>query len=171
VSTFDARSVQYAIMGGIAAIQYSRSRTTNDIDALLAVPQIAMAGLFEALESAGFVVDVPKNVREFRDDGLTTIRYGEVLIDLMRPILPVYAHVLDRAVQSQILGQPVRVVSVEGLIVTKLLAFRLQDETDIRELVVAHKGRLDLDYIRREFATVADKGDPRSAKFEAWARE
>jgi predicted nucleotidyltransferase len=171
VSALDARSVQYAIMGGIAAIQHSRARTTDDIDALLAIPQIALPGLFEALKSGGFAVDVVKSIREFRHEGLTTIRFGEVLIDLMRPILPVYAHVLSSAVQREILGQSVRIVSVEGLIVTKLIAFRPQDEADIRELLAAHSGLLDLNYIRNEFATVADKNDPRWAKFDLWLRE
>ena len=168
VATRDARSIRYAIIGGVATIQHTRVRTTNDIDALVTVPQIAMPGMFEALEARGFLVDLPKNIRELRDDGLTTIRFGDVLVDLMRPVLPVYAHVLDGAVAAEILGQTVRISSAEGLIVMKLIAFRPQDESDIRDVLAAYRGRLDLQHIRAEFATLADPDDPRWAKLESW---
>jgi hypothetical protein len=39
VDPLDARSFRYAIIGRVATIQHTRVRTTNDIDALLAVPQ------------------------------------------------------------------------------------------------------------------------------------
>ena len=42
VRVLDARRAPYAIIGGIATIQHTRLRTTDDIDALLSVPQIGM---------------------------------------------------------------------------------------------------------------------------------
>ena len=168
VAILDAHGVRYAIIGGIATIQHTRVRTTDDIDALLAVTQIAAPGLFQALEASGFQVDPPRNIRELLDDGLTSIRFGDVLVDLMRPILPVYAHVLDGARRIEMLGQAVRISSAEGLIVMKLIAFRPQDEADIKDLLAANRGDLDLNHIRAEFATVADPDDPRWAKLESW---
>jgi hypothetical protein len=168
VAMFDSRSIRYAIIEGIATLQHTRIRTTDDVDVLLTVPQIAMPAMFDALEAAGFKVELPKNIQELRDDGLTTIQFGDVLIDLMRPVLPLYSHVLDRAVATNILGQTVRVSSVDGLIVMKLVSFRPQDQADIRDLIDAYRGRLDLDYIRNELATVAERDDARWAKLEAW---
>jgi hypothetical protein len=155
----------------VATIQHSRLRTTNDVDALLTVTPLAMPGMFEALQASGFVVDLQKSIRELRDDGLTTIRFADVLVDIMRPVLPVYAHVLDSAILAEILGQTVRISSAEGLIIMKLIAFRPQDESDIRDLLAAYRGRLDMTHIREEFATVADPEDPRWAKLELWHRE
>lgn len=42
VAILEARSIRYAIVGGIATIQHGRVRTTNDIDALLTINQVAM---------------------------------------------------------------------------------------------------------------------------------
>ena len=42
VQVLDERGVRYAIIGGLATIQHTRVRTTNDIDVLLSVPQLAM---------------------------------------------------------------------------------------------------------------------------------
>jgi predicted nucleotidyltransferase len=168
IATFDQRAIRYAIIGGIATIQHTRVRTTDDIDALLIVSQLAMPGLFESLRDRGFSLEVLDSVREFRDDGLTTIRYKDVLVDLMRPVLPVYAHIVDRAITASILGHTVRVSSAEGLIVMKLIAMRPQDETDVRDLMAAYVGKLDVEYIRAELETLMESDDPRRTKFELW---
>ena len=171
IATLNERRVRYAIIGGVAVLQHTRARTTEDIDALMAAPQIAMPGLFEALEARGFTVDLLKNIRELRDEGFTSIRFAEVAIDLMQPLLPVYSHVLDRAIDVQILGHPVRVSSAEGLIVMKLIAMRPQDEADIQDLLAAYAGRLDLDYIRAELDSFTELNDPRRDKFESMVRQ
>ena len=112
------------------------------------------------MQSNGFAVDVKRNIAELRDDGLTTVRFGDVLVDIMRPVLPVYSRVLDRAILSEILGKAVRISSAEGLIVMKLIAFRPQDQADVKELLGAYRGRLDLEFIRSEFSSVSEPGDP-----------
>ena len=171
VDTLNERKIRYAIIGGLAMIQHSRVRTTDDIDALLTIPQIAMAGFFEALQARGFAVELVKNIRELRDKGLTTIEFEDVVVDLMQPVLPAYAHVLDRAVDAKILGHDVRVSSAEGLIVMKLIASRPMDESDIQDLLSAYGSELDLPYVRAELDSIMEDGDPRRAKFEAWIRD
>ena len=56
VSILNERKIRYAIIGGLALIQHTRVRTTDDIDALVTVPQIAMPAFFEALAASGFNV-------------------------------------------------------------------------------------------------------------------
>ena len=53
----------------------------------------------------------------------------------------------------------------------KLIAFRPQDEADIKDLLAAIRGHIDMNYVRPEFATVADESDPRWGKLEAWLDE
>jgi predicted nucleotidyltransferase len=171
VTLFNERGIRYAIIGGIATIQHTRIRTTDDIDALLAVPQVEMPGLFQAMIDRGFELDVVKTIREFRDDGLASIHFGQVIVDLMRPVLPVYARVLDRAITTQILGQSVQVSSAEGLILMKLIAMRPQDESDIQDLLSAYAGQLDLAFVRHELDSIFPADDPRRMKFEQWARD
>jgi hypothetical protein len=170
VQTFHARGVRYAIIGGLATIQHTRVRTTDDIDALLTIPQVAMPGLFDSLGERGFTVDIARNIRELRDHGLTAIRFADVIVDLMRPVIPAYSHVLDRAVDAEILGQAVRISSAEGLIVMKLIAMRPQDEADVQDLLATYAGDLDLGFVRAELDAFTELDDPRRAKFEAWVR-
>src|SRR4051794_40208680 len=58
VATLNDRQIRYAIIGGMAVIQHARVRTTDDIDALLVLPQLQMAGLFEALADQGFTIEL-----------------------------------------------------------------------------------------------------------------
>jgi hypothetical protein len=83
-------------------------------------------------------------------------------------MLPVYGHVLDRAVDSSILGHNVRVSTAEGLIVMKLIAGRPLDESDVRDLLASYAGRIDLTYVRAELDSVMPEDDPRREKFESW---
>jgi len=55
----------------------------------------------------------------------------------------------------------------EGLIVTKMVAFRPQDQEDIRTLLAANRDEIDGDLIRREWATVSHGEEDRTAWLEA----
>ncbi|HZS94003.1 MAG TPA: nucleotidyltransferase [Chloroflexota bacterium] len=171
VRTLNERGIRYAIIGEIAAVQHIRVRTTDDIDALLTVPQIQLPALLEALRDRGFSVDLATTIREFRDHGLASLRFKDVVIDLIRPVIPAYTHVLERAMDAEIMGQKVRVCSAEGLIVMKLIAMRPQDETDIREVLTAYGARLDLNFVRAELDTFTAENDPRRRKFESWVQQ
>ncbi len=173
VTTFHDRRVTYAIIGGIAIIQHARVRATDDIDALVSIPQIGMPAFFEGLRSRGFTLDVNTAVRELRDEGMTSVRFGDVVVDLLRPVLPAYARVLDRAVNMLVFDRTVRISSAEGLILMKVIAMRPQDELDVRDLLAAYGGEsLDLEFVRRELdALGGDPSDPRRAKFESWVAD
>lgn len=170
VDTLNQRGISYAIIGGIAVVQHTRVRTTDDIDALVAIPQVAMPGFFESLKADGFAVEITQSIRELRDDGLTSIRFQDVQIDLMRPVIPLYAHVLDRAMQSSIFGRQVRISSAEGLIAMKIIGFRLQDQADIKDLLAAYGSTLDFNFVRSELDAVLEPGDSRRVKLEEWIK-
>lgn len=55
----------------------------------------------------------------------------------------------------------------EGLVVTKMVAFRPQDQEDIRTIVAANGPELDVDLIRREWGTVAHGEEERTAWLDA----
>lgn len=171
IDVLNERKIRYAIIGGLAVMQHTRVRTTDDIDALLIVPQIALPSFFERLRERGFSVEVMKNVRELRDGGMTAIGFENVTVDLMRPVLPIYARVLERALDARILELPVRVSSAESLIVMKMISFRPQDQTDIRDLLASYRSDLDLAYVRGELDGVMNADDPRRAMLESWIRE
>jgi hypothetical protein len=159
-----SQQINYALIGGMATAFRGQPRTTEDIDFLLQVPQLRLPGLLADLAARGFACDMTTTIREWTQEHMTTLSYRGVRIDWLKPVLPMYQHVLDRATDETRLGRTVRVAPVEGLILMKLLADRPQDQIDIANLVAIHRNTLDLPWIEAEWATVAPADDPRMVR-------
>lgn len=165
---FVERGIEYALLGGIATMLRGRPRFTQDVDILLSVPQVALPGLLDELIRRGFSLDADTVIREFVQHHMTAFRFGVVRIDWLKPVLPLYAHALAAATSIPwTAGHSLRVLAAEGLIITKMVAFRPQDQEDIRTLIAANASELNVELIRREWATVADGEEQRTAWLEA----
>ncbi len=171
VEAFESRHIRYALIGGLAVGYRGRFRLTQDLDFILQIPQLTLPGLLEDLESRGFTLDVETVIREWVQDHMTSIQYRGVIIDWLKPVVACYQHVIDHAIVEKWQDHTLRVASVEGLIVTKLLAFRSQDQADIETLLAAHPGELNLDFIRQEWATVGEPHDPQMVGFERMVQQ
>ncbi|CAN5215643.1 hypothetical protein BH10PLA2_BH10PLA2_29840 [soil metagenome] len=154
-------NVSYALIGGMAASYRSQPRFTNDVYFLVKVPQLALPGLLEDLRDRGFDFDLANVIREWAQHHMVVLPYHGIRIDWLKPLIPIYLHILDHATEETWLDQPLRIASTEGLILLKLLAFRTQDQLDIENLVAASRDSLDLDWIKAEWQTVAGLEDPR----------
>jgi hypothetical protein len=158
--------LRYALIGGVAAAYRSHPRYTQDLDFLLEIPQLVLPRLLTELEARGFAFDQDKTIREWTQEHMTVLTFRGVQIDFLKPVVPLYQHVIDRARPEPWRGQAVRIAAPEGLILTKLVAFRPQDQFDIDSLLAANRDRLDLDFIRSEWRSVAGPDEPRTQWFE-----
>jgi len=165
---FDARGIRYALLGGLATILRGRPRFTQDIDVLLDVPQIELPGLLDELAERGCTIDRDVVIREFVQHHMAVFRFGVVRIDWLKPVLPLYVHALAAATTLPwTAGHSLRVLAPEGLVVTKMVAFRPQDQEDIRTILAANSSDIDADLIRREWAAVAHGEEERTAWLDA----
>src|SRR5260221_14219747 len=78
--TFAARSIRYAIVGGLATLMRGRPRFTQDIDVLIDVPQLALPGLLDELARVGFTFDMPTVIREYVREHITVLRFVEIRV-------------------------------------------------------------------------------------------
>lgn len=165
--TFAARRIRYALLGGLATLLRGRPRFTQAVDILLDVPQLVLPGLLEDLAQNGFTFDRDTTIREYVQEHVTSLTFGTVRIDWLKPVLPLYARALADATQLPWTeGHTLNVASPEGLILTKLIAFRPQDQEDIRTLLAANRDQIDIDLIRREWSAVAEEEKSRTAWLE-----
>jgi Nucleotidyl transferase of unknown function (DUF2204) len=160
-AAMDHYKVSYALIGGMATSYRSQPRFTKDIDFLVKAPQIVLAPLLEDLLGRGFEFDIPAIIGEWTQHHMVAFSYHGLRIDWLKPLVPAYLHILDRATEETFLDHSIRIASAEGLILLKLLAFRSQDQVDIENLVAANRDTLNLDWIRVEWQTLADLNDPR----------
>jgi Nucleotidyl transferase AbiEii toxin, Type IV TA system len=153
---FDARSIRYALIGGLAFILRGRPRFTQDVDFLLEVPQIILPALLDDLVERGFGLDPTTVIKQFVREHVASFPFGGVRIDWLKPVLPLYSRALAAAAPLEWTeGHTVRVVTAEGLILTKMVAFRPQDQMDIDTLLTANRDAIDVDLIRAEWAPFA----------------
>jgi len=132
---FDAVGVEWTIVGALAANRYRATpRFTTDLDTM-AVYDPRLVG---ALESAGYDVTI------IADDGepphLIRCHRGPVSIDILIPIVEYQRVALARASGH--------VLTVEDVIIHKLIAARPRDLDDVRSILEAAVA-LDLDYLDR----------------------
>ncbi len=166
--TFAARSIRYALIGGLATLMRGRPRFTQDIDILLDVPQISLPGLLDELTRIGFDLTADTVIREYVREHMTAFRFGAVRIDWIKPILPLYSRTLtDASTLVWTEGHSLKVATAEGLILTKLVSFRSQDQVDIETLLIANRDEIDLMVIRQEWSAVAEGEEARTAWLEA----
>jgi hypothetical protein len=171
VQVLNERQVNYALIGGLGVALRGPIRATRDIDLLIKIPQLELPGVLEALVQRGFGLDVRQAIAVWNRDHLLDFARGSVRVDWLKPVLPALEHILSRAHWEQIGDRPVRVADAEGLILLKLIAFRPRDEEDIKGILAANSGSLDLAWVRSEWSQLAGAGDPKTQRFEELVRE
>jgi predicted nucleotidyltransferase len=161
----------YALIGGLGAALRGTIRATWDIDLLVAVSQMELPPLLELIQQEAFDLDVCQAIRSWNEDHLLEFRRGQVRVDWIKALLPLFQRILERAKWEDIGGRPIRVADAEGLLVLKLIAMRPQDQQDIQGILTANRSSLDLDWVRRQWWAVVDEDDPTKLQFERFVRE
>ena len=156
---FDRRHVAHALIGGLAFGLRGRPRATLDIDLIVSVPQLQLAAVLDDFVAEGFAPSTIDLIKQW-NQGLAVLWYEDVRVDWLRPVLPIYQHVIDRSEPLQIAEHPFHVATTEGLILCKMIANRPRDRADIWELLIARAGEVDLDYIETEWQTIGSLSDP-----------
>jgi len=89
-------------------------------------------------------------------------------IDWLKPVLPLFSRTLaDATPMEWTEGHTVRVATSEGLILTKMVAFRPQDQVDIETLLTANRDEINIDLIRQGWSPFAESEAERTAWLEA----
>ena len=165
VTVLTRANVPYALIGGLATGYRSRPRYTKDVDLILDIPQITLPAVLAALGGLGFEFNERDVIAEFTRHHMAVLWRDGVRVDWLKALLPAYRHVLEHTRVEPGPGGSIRVATAEGLILLKLFAFRLQDQTDIEALVTANQSALDIDWITTEWQTVFQPDDPRMQWF------
>lgn len=148
---FQQRHTSHALIGGLAVSLRSRSRATKDVDFLLSVSQLELPGLLEAMLEHGCQFDLFGAIREWNEGGMLALNWANgVRVDLLKPVIPAFQHIIDRAPEEQFGVQTIRVADAEGLLLLKLLAFRPVDQDDMQAILVANPAKIDLEWVRHE---------------------
>jgi hypothetical protein len=136
VAALDGASVAYALAGGLAVSIYAAPRATQDIDLLIAVPDLERA--MSAVRDLGFrVAGRPMQVSGGRMEiqRLIKIEGTDLLpLDLLLPRDTQLADILATRTRIAWEGTPLWIVTIPGLRSLKRLRDSAQDRADLEAL-------------------------------------
>ncbi len=121
---FTRLNISYALIGGIAAMVYGRSRFTEDVDFVAASNhQNILSANPDAMSACRF--DPSCTWKLYHTSGITLDIWKDQFSD----------QIAARAHDIQIAGRTLRIADVHDLIAMKLRAARFQDDYDISEIL------------------------------------
>ncbi|HEY4715963.1 MAG TPA: nucleotidyltransferase [bacterium] len=149
-SIFEKRNIDYAILGGLAAGAWGRSRATDDIDLVVFISEKDLEEIVRNLKDNGFEIRFLGPSKPPDLIQVTKKRRGIIIrIDLMLAHIPYQEETLKRKVWLKIFNIEVPVISPEDLIVHKLIANRPIDIQDVENVFQYNFKNLNLTYLKK----------------------
>jgi hypothetical protein len=155
LDVFERAGCACAVMGGFAVRHWGLPRPTYDVDFAIAAEGEALVRLLRTFDEDGF--SVPDHFLSGFADTLAGMRKVSIgcfdsgivwSVDLFLATTSFVRSAFERRVPSDVDGRKMDVVSVEDLLLFKLLANRAKDRADLEDLLLVC-GPLDLPYLRR----------------------
>lgn len=136
VQALDGAQVDYMVTGSIASTLYGEPRATRDIDIVIDPTASALDRLIDRLRSDGLYVDVEAARTALRERGQFNAIRGDGKVDfIIRKDQPFARSEFDRRRKVRLPGTSATVVTVEDLILAKLLWARETDsERQLRDV-------------------------------------
>jgi len=167
VRLFERLKIPYVIMGGFAVRIHSLPRPTYDVDFTVLLDRDQLPVLFQAAEQLGFYIPEPYTtgwVDSVRQMPIVKLRWlpgaNAIDLDIFLAETPFQRMILDRRQWHTAEGATWQAwfVSVEDLLLLKLMADRPRDRIDVADILLV-QGALDETYLRNwaEKLGVADK--------------
>lgn len=139
--------VGWYVFGAQAVMHWGRPRLTEDIDVTVQLSGVDTGRLVRELQQAGFALRVEGTPAFIAQTRVVPLVFGETgwALDVVLGGPGLEEDFVRRAVPVEVaLGVSVPIISAEDLIVTKVLAGRPKDLEDIRGVLLAQAGRVDL---------------------------
>jgi hypothetical protein len=171
---FIANGISYYVTGGVAAIAYGETRTTQDLDVVLAVEFSDLLRIASIFENAGFYVSglddvLARRMSSFQVTQIETISRA----DLMIPPVTEFSRIqLNRRQTIPIsIGKDVYFASPEDVIINKLIwGKKSQSEKqwrDVLSIMKTQRESLDYNYLKEWTGKLAIVSDYLQATIEA----
>lgn len=152
--TLESIQVSYLAYGGVAVGVWGDPRETQDVDAVISIPEEECPRLLGELARAGFAAEA-RAEQTFPVDGWLRLRWGGRFADLCLGRTPFDRSALDRRRRMTLFETAVWVASAEDLLLYKLTAYRFKDLADAEAILARQKNDLDLAYLRHWATDIA----------------
>ncbi len=158
-NVFERLQLPRSYGGAIAYNYYGPPRLTQDVDVLALVPDTKVPELLEEFSSAGCrhlnpearPVEPHAVLHDLRSKAhLAAFACKGIRTELFLPWHPFHYRVLERSPQRDLEGRMIRIHAPEDLIVFKKVFDRSKDIGDIKAMLMAQKGKLDIGRLKSD---------------------
>jgi predicted nucleotidyltransferase len=148
VEQLAAHTIQYCLVGGLAATLRGRMRNTEDVDLVIATDVDEAIRFLHALPSDQFGPLFPEVEQVARTACILALEHVQtrITLDLAIGMSGFEQQIVRRSESILIAGKFVNVATAEDLILMKILAGRPQDQQDIEGIVASHRDTIDWEY-------------------------
>jgi hypothetical protein len=154
---FARLQVRRSYGGAIAYNYYAPPRLTQDVDVLALVPDMKIPALLHEFSAAGCrhlnpdprPVELEAVMEDIRSKAhLAAFACMGIRTELFVPWHPFHYRVLERSPQRDLEGRKIQIHAPEDLIVFKKVFDRPKDIGDIKAMLMAQKGKLDIERLQ-----------------------
>lgn len=167
VAALQRHGIEYFVTGSFASSVHGEFRATNDIDIVAALDVPRLEALLDELSST-FLTDAAQAREALATGGSFNLIHATTYlkVDVFPCVTAFNREAMRRAVSVPLPGasEPLRVASLEDIILSKLWWFRLGGETsetqqrDVRRLIALNRPRIDVAYLE-QWATQLEVAD------------
>lgn len=166
----DKSNIPYMVIGGQAVLLYGTPRLTRDIDITLGADTDRFSLIDKICSQSGLKI-LPENPQGFAIE--TKVLPAEdvesnIRIDFIFSFTIYETQAFKRTKAVLMDGYPVKFASCEDVIIHKMIAGRVIDQEDIKNMLIKNKNSIDVEYIKKwlgefshidEYKEIAQKFD------------
>ena len=157
VDFLNKEKFEYIIIGGIAAGTLGEPRVTGDVDVDILLEKDKIPDFLRKAKEAGFKVDEGKCKRSAKERGIFQINYGDFHIDFIIASIDLEREAFRRKKAVKLYNIEAFFPTPEDFILLKIIPARAQDLLDARRVIVRHKAKLDMKYLRAQAKKLCDE--------------
>ncbi|MBU1599767.1 hypothetical protein KKG61_06670 [bacterium] len=153
LETFQAKDIPIMLMGGIATSLWAEPRATYDIDGVIEISFDDLEKILCEVRKKGFTYDKKQPVKFIQGLPFLTLTYPskghEIYLDLFIAKSRYTKEALSRRQEITFEEVKIPIIAPEDLILYKLISGRSKDLDDVRGILLAQEGKLDMEYMKR----------------------
>ncbi len=139
-NAFAKNAIPYMVIGGQAVLLYGEPRLTKDIDITLGIAPNDGAPVIELLAGLGFTILIENPLEFLAETFVVPVQdsKSDIRVDLVFSLSEYERGAIERAISVNISGQEVKFISLEDLIIHKVVAGRPRDLEDATVILTKH---------------------------------
>lgn len=157
VAFLNSEKYKYLIIGGIAAGTLGEPRITADVDVDIMIDKEDIPDFLDKAKKAGFKVIKKKCIASAEQTGVFQIYLEEFHVDFIIASIDLEVVAFERAKTIKLYGIKAIFPTPEDLILMKIIPSRDKDLLDAKSVIIRHKGKLDLKYLKTWAMKLSDE--------------